>query len=94
MENKFSLNGLKILPDLNGCRFMDFEKDKTKRKFATDIEDFQLVIQIIKYPTPDRVRFDIFDRPKISYATFISARNTFEMSSISCSLILFNCSIT
>ncbi len=62
MENKFSLNGLKILPDLNGCRFMDFEKDKTKRKFATDIEDFQLVIQIIKYPTPDRVRFDIFDR--------------------------------
>ena len=41
---------------------MDFEKDKTKRKFATDIEDFQLVIQIIKYPTPDRVRFDIFDR--------------------------------
>lgn len=62
MENKFSLNGLKILPDLNGCRFMDFEKDKTKRKFVTDIEDFQLVIQIIKYPTPDRVRFDIFDR--------------------------------
>ncbi len=62
MDNKFALNGLKILPDLNGCRFSDFEEDKKKRKFATDIEDFQLVIQIIKYPTPDRVRFDIFDR--------------------------------
>ena len=61
-DNKFALNGLKILPDLNGCRFSDFEEDKKKRKFATDIEDFQLVIQIIKYPTPDRVRFDIFDR--------------------------------
>lgn len=62
MDNKFALNGLNILPDLNGCRFSDFEEDKKKRKFATDIEDFQLVIQIIKYPTPDRVRFDIFDR--------------------------------
>lgn len=62
MDNQFPLNGLKILPDLNGCRFKDFEEDKAKRKFATDIEDFQLVIQIIKYPTPDRVRFDIFDR--------------------------------
>ena len=62
MDNKFALNGLKILPDLNACRFSDFEEDKKKRKFATDIEDFQLVIQIIKYPTPDRVRFDIFDR--------------------------------
>lgn len=62
MDNKFPLNGLKILPDLNGCRFQDFEEDKIKRKYATDIEDFQLVIQIIKYPTPDRVRFDIFDR--------------------------------
>src|SRR5699024_3620701 len=26
------------------------------------IEDTQLVVQIIKYPTKDRVRFDIFDR--------------------------------
>ena len=43
-------------------KLSDFEEDKKKRKFATDIEDFQLVIQIIKYPTPDRVRFDIFDR--------------------------------
>lgn len=62
MDNKFAINGLKILSELNGCKFDDLEKDEKKRKFATDIEDFQLVIQIIKYPTPDRVRFDIFDR--------------------------------
>lgn len=62
MDNKFTINGLKILSELNGCKFEDLEKNEKKRKFATDIEDFQLVIQIIKYPTPDRVRFDIFDR--------------------------------
>ena len=31
-------------------------------RYVTMIEDTQLVIQIIKYPTKDRVRFDIFDR--------------------------------
>ncbi len=62
MDNQFALNGLRILPELNRYKFEDLEKDSGKRKFAIDIEDFQLVIQIIKYPTPDRVRFDIFDR--------------------------------
>lgn len=62
IDNKFALNGLRILPELNRYKFEDLEKDSGKRKFAIDIEDFQLVIQIIKYPTPDRVRFDIFDR--------------------------------
>lgn len=62
LDNKFSMNGLKIIPELNSCKFCDLEKDERKRKYAAEIEDFQLVIQIIKYPTPDRVRFDIFDR--------------------------------
>lgn len=62
MDNQFALKGLSILPELNGCRFRDLEEDEKKRKYAANIEDFQLVIQIIKYPTPDRVRFDIFDR--------------------------------
>lgn len=62
LDNEFALNNLKILPDLNSCKFKDLEQDEKKRKYAADIEDFQLVIQIIKYPTPDRVRFDIFDR--------------------------------
>lgn len=62
LNNEFALSGLKIMTELNSCRFQDLEKDGTKRKYAVEIEDFQLVIQIIKYPTPDRVRFDIFDR--------------------------------
>lgn len=62
MDDKFTISGLRILQELNGCRFSDLEKDEKKRKFATNIEDFQLSIQIIKYPTPDRMRFDIFDR--------------------------------
>ena len=62
MDNKFALKGLNILPQLNGCKFHDLERGEDKRKFAASIEDFQLIMQVIKYPTPDRVRFDIFDR--------------------------------
>lgn len=62
LDNEFSINGLKIMTELNACKFRDLENDVKKSKYATEIEDFQLVIQIIKYPTPDRVRFDIFDR--------------------------------
>lgn len=62
LDNEFAINGLKIMTELNACKFRDLENDVKKSKYATEIEDFQLVIQIIKYPTPDRVRFDIFDR--------------------------------
>lgn len=62
LDNAFAINGLKIMTELNTCKFRDLENDVKKSKYATEIEDFQLVIQIIKYPTPDRVRFDIFDR--------------------------------
>ncbi len=62
LDNKFALKGLNILPQLNGCKFQDLESNEDMRKFAASIEDFQLIMQVIKYPTPDRVRFDIFDR--------------------------------
>lgn len=62
LNNEFRLNRLKILKMLNGYNFKDLEQSKEYSQFATNIEDFQLVIQIIKYPTPDKVRFDIFDR--------------------------------
>lgn len=62
LNNDFKLKGLRILKDLNGCSFKDLEENSAFSKYATDIEDFQLVVQIIKYPTPDKVRFDIFDR--------------------------------
>ncbi|MFL0165712.1 DUF262 domain-containing protein [Candidatus Clostridium helianthi] len=60
LNNKFSLKGLKIMKAINDKKFKDLENENPQ--YATMIEDFQLVVQIIKYPTPDRVRFDIFDR--------------------------------
>lgn len=60
MEGKFSLTDLNIISGINKCKFKDLEVDFPQHHAA--IEDFQLVVQIIKYPTPDRVRFDIFDR--------------------------------
>lgn len=60
LNNKFTLRDLKILTKINKMKFEDLEKEYPQ--YATMIEDFQLTIQIIKFPTPDRVRFDIFDR--------------------------------
>lgn len=62
LDNQFALDKLKILPELNKHKFRQLLDDEKTRGYAAQIEDFQLVIQIIKYPTPDRVRFDIFDR--------------------------------
>lgn len=60
LSNKFRINHLKILKKLNGKNFKDLENDFPEYAFA--VEDYQLIIQVIKYPTPDRVRFDVFDR--------------------------------
>lgn len=60
LNNKFRLNQLKILEELNGKNFKNLENEYSH--YASEIEDYQLVVQVIKYPTPDRVRFDIFDR--------------------------------
>ena len=60
LDNKFKLSKLRIMRQLNGKNFAALEKEYAN--YASTIEDYQLVVQIIKYPTPDRVRFDIFDR--------------------------------
>ena len=62
LNNEFKLSGLRILKEINGYGFRELEEEKRFSKYATSIEDFQLVVQVIKYPTPDKVRFDIFDR--------------------------------
>ena len=57
MENKFSLSELTIMEDLKGKKFKDLEGiDQGK------IEDYKISINVIKPPTPDRIKFDIFDR--------------------------------
>lgn len=60
LSNEFKLNKLKILTQLNGKNFSELEA--VYPEYAFGIEDYQLIIQVIKHPTPDRVRFDLFDR--------------------------------
>lgn len=62
LDNKFRLRDLKILSQINGMNLNEMDKHPQFSRYVTMIEDTQLVVQIIKYPTKDRVRFDIFDR--------------------------------
>ena len=57
LEGKFKLNNLRILKQFNGCCFADLDL-----KQQGVIEDFQLLFYIIQPPTPERVKYDIFDR--------------------------------
>jgi len=57
MNNKFSLSNLKMLPEINGKKFSTL-----KPLLQSKIEDYQLMAYIIQPPTPERVKFDIFDR--------------------------------
>lgn len=53
----FSLAELSILKDLKGKRFKDLDG-----VLQGKIEDYKMSINVIKPPTPDRIKFDIFDR--------------------------------
>lgn len=57
IDNKFALAELSIMNGLKGKKFKDLEGiDQGK------IEDYKVSINVIKPPTPDRIKFDIFDR--------------------------------
>lgn len=57
MEDKFSLSELSIMEGLKGKKFKNLDGiDQGK------IEDYKVSINVIKPPTPDRIKFDIFDR--------------------------------
>lgn len=57
MEDKFSLSELSIMEGIKGKKFKNLDGiDQGK------IEDYKVSINIIKPPTPDRIKFDIFDR--------------------------------
>ncbi len=53
----FSLDNLKILSNLNKKKFKDLDTN-----LQTKIEDYQIIAHVIQPPTPDRIKFDIFDR--------------------------------
>lgn len=57
LNNNLTLKELKILPQCNGKKFCDLEP-----KLQGVFEDYQLSFYIIQPPTPERVKYDIFDR--------------------------------
>lgn len=57
LDNKFELTELKILSKLSEKKF-----DEIDPIYQSKIEDYQLITQIIKPPTPDTVKFHVFDR--------------------------------
>ena len=57
MNDDYKLKNLKILPDVNDRRFSELSPVQKAR-----IEDFQIQAHVIMPPTPDRIKFDIFDR--------------------------------
>ncbi|WP_237179304.1 DUF262 domain-containing protein [Paenibacillus sp. MMS18-CY102] len=56
-DNQFKLQQLRILKNLEGQTF-----SKLEGSLQSKLEDYQIIAQVIKPPTPDRVIFDIFDR--------------------------------
>jgi len=61
MNNKFYLKDLSILKSYDNIYFDKGEKTLAT-KVRADIEDYQLQINVIKPPTPERIKFDIFER--------------------------------
>lgn len=56
LNGKLSLKNLKILPDVKG------DISSLDLKLQGIFEDFQISAYIIQPPTPERVKYDIFDR--------------------------------
>jgi hypothetical protein len=57
LNDKLILKDLKILHQYNGFRFSQLDS-----KMQGIFEDYQLSFYIIQPPTPERVKYDIFDR--------------------------------
>jgi hypothetical protein len=57
MNNKFALNNLGLLHQFNGARFADLPP-----LYRSKLERYQLLVYVIEPPTPERVKYDIFDR--------------------------------
>lgn len=57
MNDKFALSKLNILSELDGKKFDDLTPIQQSM-----IEDYQIQAHVILPPTPERIKFDIFDR--------------------------------
>lgn len=57
MDDQWPLKGLNVLKELNGKKFSELNPIT-----QSQIEDYQIQAHVILPPTPDRIKFDIFDR--------------------------------
>ncbi|QEP45134.1 DUF262 domain-containing protein [Ectothiorhodospiraceae bacterium BW-2] len=57
MNGGFTLDNLNMLPDFNGKKF-----DQLDPLYRSKLERYQLLVYVIEPPTPERVKYDIFDR--------------------------------
>ncbi|CAK0766460.1 DUF262 domain-containing protein [Gammaproteobacteria bacterium] len=57
MEDKFPLDNLKMLPQFNKKLF-----SKLPPLYKQKIKRYQILVYLIEPPTPERVKYDIFDR--------------------------------
>ena len=57
LDNKFKLSELHIMKEQSGKLFKDLEP-----LLRAKIEEYQIQSYIIKPPTPEKIKFDIFDR--------------------------------
>lgn len=57
MNNEFTLKNLTILLDFNNKKFNELEPI-----YRSKIERYQILVYVIEPPTPERVKYDIFDR--------------------------------
>ncbi|CAM4087515.1 DUF262 domain-containing protein [Pseudoalteromonas ostreae] len=57
IQNKYALKHLSMLPKLNGKYFRDIEP-----VLQAKLEDYQINVYIIQPPTPEYVKFNIFER--------------------------------
>lgn len=57
MNNEYALERLKMLPAFNGKKFDDLEAI-----YRSKVERYQVPVYVIEPPTPERVKYDIFDR--------------------------------
>lgn len=57
MSGEWPLKKLKVLSELNGKFFSDLDVI-----VQSQLEDYQIQAHVIQPPTPDRIKFDIFDR--------------------------------
>jgi hypothetical protein len=57
LDNEFALENLKMLPRFKGKRFSDLGP-----LYQSKLERYQILLYVIEPPTPERVKYDIFDR--------------------------------